>query len=981
MYKKYYDVWATHAAKYGSKVALLYQVGGFFEIYDTENLVTGTTQVGSRQIAEICQLSLTAHPVSADLQTLFGGFPEAALSKFERILVHAGFTVVVVVQKKGTAGNVEDRVVDHIASPGCYVDGAGERRLVGCVLESIGGGSGTGVHWAATAIDIATGRIWFVEGAGGPDRLHQFLCMYPPSELVIWSDGGAAAAALTDMMREATAAVTAHIKCLAPSAAAIEESILESIWPAARIRLEWMGRMPQARRCVAALMEFAREHVPSSLRAIGLPEPWIANGEVRLGNAALEQLGVLSLHSEKQSLIGLLDCCRSVAGRRLMRARLLRPIYDVGELTRRLDLVAHATEVATTKDGVTERNLRSLYDMSRLWRRLELGSASMGDLACLLRSYEAATALGTVWPSVVGAEFMSWILSRWSPAILTELARAGRVYPVEALPFHAAGRAPAVEALFAEGLAIRGSAVALCATWSGLGRAEGLFLDDAEGGGFRITGTKRRISAVLTVLRDGGDLSATMVLYKTTASLETSELASISARHRTWYAKWSSVWASFWQDAQAEIVGRSDGAAQGIEAWCAEVDLSWTVAAIAGEWNWVRPVFAGAAAAAGAAAESSISVQGLRHPILERLTTVPYVSHAIDLGSGSSGNPGAADRGLLLYGMNASGKSSLMKAIGLCCLLAQTGFPVPAVSCTLRPFKALFTRILGNDNLWAGQSSFVVEMTELREILRFADAESLVLGDELCKGTESLSATALVAASVETLTARGTKFVFATHLHELATLPDIVGLAGVRPVHLRVSYDAAADRLIYGRDLDHGAGSALYGLEVCRALALPAGYLDRATALRQSLSGWKAPQTSAYSTAAVVDACAVCSGSGSGSGLEMHHIVPQKDAAAAAAAGIHMHGPGNLVCLCSGCHDDHHAGRLVITGWQDTSEGRLLMWNRVAVAAAAAAAAGPEVTGWIREQRAKKIRVATIQRMATQIFGVSLSEKEIKAMR
>lgn len=972
MYKKYYDVWATHAAKYGSKVALLYQVGGFFEIYDTENLVTGTTQVGSRQIAEICQLSLTAHTVSADLQTLFGGFPEAALSKFERILVHAGFTVVVVVQKKGAAGAVEDRVVNHISSPGCYVDGAGERRLVGCVLESIGG-STSGVHWAATAIDIATGRIWFAEGAGGPDRLHQFLCMHPPSELVIWSDGGAAAASLTDMMREATAATTAHIKCLAPAAVAVEESILESIWPAARIRLDWMGRMPQARRCVAALMEFAREHVPSSLKAIGLPEPWIANGEVRLGNAALEQLGVLSLHSEKQSLIGLLDCCRSVAGRRLMRARLLRPIYDVGELTRRLDLVAHATSV--TKDGVTERSLRSMYDMSRLWRRLELGSASMGDLACLLRSYEAATALATVWPAPIGTEFMTWILGRWNLTVLTELSRVGRVYPVEALPFQGAGRAPAVEELFAEGLVIRGEAVALCGTWSGLGRAEGLFLDDAEGGGFRVTATKRRISAVLTVLRDGGDASATMVLYKTTASLETAALAAISTRHRIWYAKWTSVWASFWQDAQAEIVGRgSSSAAQGIEAWCAEVDLSWTVAAIAAEWNWVRPVFT-------AATESSICVRGLRHPILERLTTVPYVSHAIELGPGGPGNPGAADRGLLLYGMNASGKSSLMKAIGLCCLLAQTGFPVPAISCELRPFKALFTRILGNDNLWAGQSSFVVEMTELREILRFADAESLVLGDELCKGTESLSATALVAASVETLVARGTKFVFATHLHELATLPDIVGLAGVRPVHLRVSYDAATDRLIYGRDLDHGAGSALYGLEVCRALALPAGYLDRATALRQSLSGWKAPQTSTYSSSAVVDSCAVCSGTGGSgtAGLEMHHIVPQKDGAAAAAAGIHMHGPGNLVCLCSGCHDDHHAGRLVISGWQDTSEGRRLMWTRPT--AAAAAAVSSEVTGWIREQRAKKIRVATIQRMATQIFGVSLSEKEIKAIR
>jgi DNA mismatch repair protein MutS len=328
--------------------------------------------------------------------------------------------------------------------------------------------------------------------------------------------------------------------------------------------------------------------------------------------------------------------------------------------------------------------------------------------------------------------------------------------------------------------------------------------------------------------------------------------------------------------------------------------------------------------------------------------------------------------------MNASGKSSLMKAIGLAVLLAQCGFPVPAATCRLVPFTAIFTRILGNDNLWAGQSSFVVEMTEFRDILRFSDERSLVLGDELCKGTESFSATALVAAGVETLAARRSKFVFATHLHELATLPDIAGLAGVRPYHLRVSYDAATDRLVYGRDLVAGAGSALYGLEVCRALDLPTGYLARAMALRQSLAGWEAPHTSTYSAGAVVSACAVCGGS---TGLEMHHIRPQAEAAAAAAEGVNIHAPGNLVCLCAGCHDDHHAGRLIVTGWQETSAGRRLVWERRPVSAATGTEETEEVVAWVREQRRKKIRVATIQRVAKQIFGVDLTEAAVRAIR
>ena len=115
--------------------------------------------------------------------------------------------------------------------------------------------------------------------------------------------------------------------------------------------------------------------------------------------------------------------------------------------------------------------------------------------------------------------------------------------------------------------------------------------------------------------------------------------------------------------------------------------------------------------------------------------------------------------------------------------------------------------------MWGGQSTFTVEMTEFREILRAADAHSLVLGDELCSGTESLSATALVAAGVEELAARHTKFVFATHLHELSTLPDIVNLPNVRLAHLRVQYDEVRDVLIYERTLAPGSGSALYGLQ------------------------------------------------------------------------------------------------------------------------------------------------------------------------
>ena len=935
MYRKYYEVWSSHVAKYGPRTALLYQVGGFFEIYDTENLITGTTQANIREIAELCQLSLSQHILEeGTVQTLFGGFPEAALGKFEKILVQAGWTVVVVVQKKGKGGTVEDRVVDHISSPGCYSDSSvKERRLVGCVVESLAGNVAAlqRFYWSVAALDLATGRIWFAEGSS-PDRLHQFLCMHPPSELVVWSDGLPAAAGLTDSLKGVCDAF--HLKCLGPASAAVEEAMLGRFWNL-KILAGWLCKQPASRRCLSALMEFAGDHVPSALRSLQEPEHWVPDGEMRLGNAALEQLGLVSLGSEKQSLLGLMDRCRSVAGRRLMRGRLLRPITCIAELERRLDHL----EATRGRDPVsTERGLRSLYDISRLWRRVELGSATLETMSCLLRSYEAASGLGSCC-----SEYMTWLFGRWNTAATVELARESVRIPTSSLPF-VAGAYPEIEALFAEGLIIRGEAEALCTSWSS-GAKEKLYLEDAEGGGFRITGTKRRISAVLTALRDGGDMSAALTPYKTSATLVTAGLEAISGRHRAWMSRWNPAWIAQWSVALEELVAAGRVATAAIEAWTAELDLSWTVAAIAKEWCWVRPVFV-------EAEEAWIDVTEVRHPVIERLVKVPYVAHTLRLSSDSN-------VGMLLYGMNASGKSSLMKALGLCVLLAQAGFPVPASACRLAPFTALFTRILGNDNLWAGLSSFAVEMTEFREVLQHSDNRTLVLGDELCSGTESLSATALVAAGVEVLAQRKAKFVFATHLHELAGL---VPSGSVISVHLKVEYDAAADRLNYDRSLAPGSGSALYGLEVCRALDLPASYLDRATTIRKQLAGWTAPHRSVYSADAVIDRCEVCLKE---TGLEAHHIIPQAFAT--------NHTAGNMVCLCTRCHDDHHGGRLEISGWEETSEGRRLKWIRKEENPVE-----DELSGWIREQRQRKIRVATIQRMAKQIFGIEITAAQIK---
>ena len=132
----------------------------------------------------------------------------------------------------------------------------------------------------------------------------------------------------------------------------------------------------------------------------------------------------------------------------------------------------------------------------------------------------------------------------------------------------------------------------------------------------------------------------------------------------------------------------------------------------------------------------------MRHCLIEQIQTDEiYVPNDINFGTNGS-------NGILLYGTNAVGKTSLIRAIGVCIIMAQSGMYVPCSSFVYKPYTAIFSRILGNDNIFKGLSTFAVEMSELRVILRLADENSLILGDELCSGTEMESALSIFVAGL-----------------------------------------------------------------------------------------------------------------------------------------------------------------------------------------------------------------------------------------
>jgi DNA mismatch repair protein MutS len=265
--------------------------------------------------------------------------------------------------------------------------------------------------------------------------------------------------------------------------------------------------------------------------------------------------------------------------------------------------------------------------------------------------------------------------------------------------------------------------------------------------------------------------------------------------------------------------------------------------------------------------------------------------------------------GYLIYGTNAVGKTSLIRSIGISIIMAQAGLYVPCSSFIYSPYSYLFTRILGNDNLFKGQSTFAVEMSELRTILNMADKNSIILGDELCSGTEQGSATSIFSAGLEFLDKLNSSYIFATHFHEINNLNEINNITKLKMMHMTVFYDRQTKQLIYDRKLKDGPGENMYGLEVCKALGLPDAFLERAHEIRMKYypqnNNITSFEGSHFNKKKIKAKCELCK---KNIGQEIHHLQHQKNANESNHINsFHKNHLANLLSVCEKCHNKFHS--------------------------------------------------------------------------
>jgi len=301
--------------------------------------------------------------------------------------------------------------------------------------------------------------------------------------------------------------------------------------------------------------------------------------------------------------------------------------------------------------------------------------------------------------------------------------------------------------------------------------------------------------------------------------------------------------------------------------------------------------------------DSFFDIKDFRHPIIEKINKdTEFVKNDLLLDSNNLG--------LILTGDNGIGKSSLLKSIGICVIMAQSGMFVPCQYMSFFPFNNILTRIKGNDNIFSNSSSFQVEMIELCNILQKSNEKSLVLMDELCKGTEQASSHSLTLSVIDELVnKKKCKFIITTHMHSIFKDDLFKELIKTNKIFTKfMEVEISKGEIIYKRKLIDGCSGEIYGLEIARMLGINSNVINKAMTIRNKFLNISnevvSTKKSKYNAKKYMIKCELC-GINKQDELETHHIIEQKesnDDGFLEKEMYHKNELFNLMVLCKKCH-------------------------------------------------------------------------------
>ncbi len=578
-----------------------------------------------------------------------------------------------------------------------------------------------------------------------------------------------------------------------------------------------LANRPAAVGAAGALLHYLRETQRAALDHLERPAFYDRAAYMGLDAVTVRNLELVepifaadapSAGQAPATLIGVLDRSLTGMGGRLLRQRLLRPSMDRAEIERRLDAVGELIE-RTILRAELRKQLAGVLDIERLLSKVTLGSAGPRDMLALGRSIEKIPGLKRLLEQAADAPSLAEIDGR-----LDELA------DVAGLILDAIADEPPLN--FADGGTIRAGYRAELdelRDLSGNGKRYIARIEERERQRTGIASLKVRFNNVfgyyIEITRANQHLApADYERKQTLANAErftTPELKDYERKVLDAEEKILTLEKELFAELRVGVAGHAQRVKAAAGA-VAELDAAASLAQVAAENRYTRPSFS---------ENGEMRILAGRHPVIERLAaedTGRFIPNDLYLND-------STDLIAIITGPNMGGKSTYLRQAALISILAQMGSFTPADSASLPIVDRIFTRIGASDNLARGRSTFMVEMTETAVILNTATHRSLIVLDEIGRGTATFDGLALAWAVVEHIQARTqAKTLFATHYHELTELADL--LAGVR--NLRVSVKEAGDHIIFLRKVEPGKADRSYGIEVARLAGLPPGVIERA---------------------------------------------------------------------------------------------------------------------------------------------------------
>ncbi|MCY4640752.1 MAG: DNA mismatch repair protein MutS [Chloroflexi bacterium] len=795
---------------------LLFRMGDFYEAFDEDAGV----------LAETLGIALTSRPLGkAEGRIPMAGVPHHALERYLDQLVGAGHRVALAEQTSEPAGRtlVERRVV-RVVTPGTVEEGAllptgGHNWLV--AVAPAGRTHDTGAErFGLAACDVTTGELECMVVEAG--ALAGELARRAPRELLVPEAAHDGGEALPEGVAEAARRTGRPARQFAPGEAA---RVLREQYGVADTDGFGLRGMEPAVAAAGALLAYLGEGWPQALRNLREPRVIAAHDHLELDPQTVRTLELFeSPAGPDASLVAVLDRTRTGPGGRLLRARLARPVRDAAEAGRRLDEVQAWVE-APLERAALRRVLRGLPDPERLLGRVRAGSAGPRQLAQLRAALGAlpeaagqARATGAAALDALAADLDG--AGEAHAALEAGLAEEPPAEPGDGASLRA-GFAPEVDELRALAEDARGALTALEAAErerTGLGalkvgyhRVFGYYLELPRAQAGRapeeyeprqtLAGAQRYRHAPLSELED-----RILGARDRLAEAERAALERLCAR-----------------------VAACGGAVERAARALARLDVAAGLAEVASEHGYVRPVLRPA---------GPIAISGGRHPVIERrMEPGAFVPNDTELG-------GAAPDVVVLTGPNMGGKSTYLRQTALIVLMAQAGSYVPAESAGIGMCDRVFTRVGASDELAAGRSTFMREMVETAEILRRATERSLVVLDEVGRGTSTGDGLAIARAVVEALHHRpgGTpRTLFATHYRELTALAGVLPRVANRSV-------AVAERsgeVVFLHRITEGAADRAYGVHVAALAGLPRAVVARARELLAQIEAGESGEVAA----------------------------------------------------------------------------------------------------------------------------------------